>query len=462
MKCRLFVPITKVDLERREVWGVLAEEAVDKVREIFDYAGSKPHFQAWSDDFAKRTGGVSLGNLREMHGQTAAGKFIAMDFDDAAKKVRVGAKVVDEAAWQKCAEGVYTGFSLGGAYVSREPDATRKNVTRYVAKPSEGSLVDNPCMVGATFEALKADGSTELRKFQAPAAVAPTRAALVALRDRGAAALAALMATGLAADAPLGKGLWSVGRLASLLDDLRWLTSDATDEADYEGDGSTVPARLAASVRALGDALVAMAEEEVAEATAALPGDAGGLALLAARTDGLEKSGRRNSSADQKRLNSMHDTSVALGADCAATKAAPVGAVEGAEMDATQLKAALDERDTVLTKGLTESVTKAIGETVEKAIATALTEPKAQRDALTKALEAQGARLAALETSPGPGKGVASVAAEKALGLDPVDDPLSDANIAKIADPMERALALTKRAHRTPRPMYPIGAAATA
>jgi len=151
---------------------VLAEEAVDKSNEIFDYESSKPHFLKWNQEFRDRTIQLtpdepSVGNLREMHGKTktAAGKFVKMEYDDDAKQIRVCAKVVDDQAWQKCVSGVYTGFSIGGDYAKTWADPVIKGATRYTAKPVEGSLVDNPCMYGAEFEMVKSDGATELRKF---------------------------------------------------------------------------------------------------------------------------------------------------------------------------------------------------------------------------------------------------------------------------------------------------------
>ena len=46
-----FVPITKIDVEKREVHGFLAEEAPDKSGEIFDYETSTPYFKEWSEGF---------------------------------------------------------------------------------------------------------------------------------------------------------------------------------------------------------------------------------------------------------------------------------------------------------------------------------------------------------------------------------------------------------------------------
>lgn len=160
---KLFIPITKIDEQKREVWGTAAVEEQDKVEEVFDYATSKPHFQKWSDEFSQRTSGQSLGNVRAMHGNVAAGKVIAINFDDANKTIPIGTKIVDDDAWQKCREGVYTGFSIGGKYKKRWQDG---KVTRYTAIPTEISLVDNPCMPGATFGVLKSDGSTEQRAFK--------------------------------------------------------------------------------------------------------------------------------------------------------------------------------------------------------------------------------------------------------------------------------------------------------
>ena len=43
----LRIPITKIDRERHEVWGIAAVEEPDRAGEILDYATSKPHFENW-------------------------------------------------------------------------------------------------------------------------------------------------------------------------------------------------------------------------------------------------------------------------------------------------------------------------------------------------------------------------------------------------------------------------------
>lgn len=160
-----FIPITKVDVERREVWGIAAEEAPDKLGEIMDFEASVPHFIAWSKGIQAASGGRSLGNVRAMHGKVAAGKLIHMEPRADSKTIYVGAKVVDEGEWKKVIEGVYTGFSIGGSYGRRWADPQRPQFRRYEAKPIELSLVDNPAMYGATFEVVKANGQVAQTVF---------------------------------------------------------------------------------------------------------------------------------------------------------------------------------------------------------------------------------------------------------------------------------------------------------
>ena len=159
----LFLPLMKVDLDRRLVTGVATAETPDRSGEICDYASSKPYFEKWSIEALEASGGKSLGAVRAMHGRVAAGKLTGIEFDDEAKRVVVAAKIVDDDEWRKVTEGVYTGFSQGGRYVKRWPDPDSSFV-RYTAEPHEISLVDLPCLPDATFEVVK-DGVVEKRAF---------------------------------------------------------------------------------------------------------------------------------------------------------------------------------------------------------------------------------------------------------------------------------------------------------
>jgi hypothetical protein len=167
---QIFIPITKIDAARRLVYGVVTAEKPDVAGEVCDYSTTKPLYQKWSEKFASATDGKSLGNLRAMHGNVAAGKLVEIAFNDTAKRIEICGKVVDDAEWQKVEEGVYTGFSQGGRYLKRWPDPDEPALMRYTAEPLEVSLVDHPCLPEATFAVIKADGSTELRKFKVGAA----------------------------------------------------------------------------------------------------------------------------------------------------------------------------------------------------------------------------------------------------------------------------------------------------
>lgn len=167
----IFVPIAKIDAAKRLVYGLATAEQVDSAGEMCDYESTKPHYEKWSGDIQKASGGKSLGNLRAMHGKVAAGKVTDIAFNDDAKQIEICAKVVDDGEWKKVEEGVYTGFSQGGRYVKRWKDDA--GVQRYTADPVEVSLVDVPCLPSATFEVVKDNGETEMRKF-ATVAKAPT------------------------------------------------------------------------------------------------------------------------------------------------------------------------------------------------------------------------------------------------------------------------------------------------
>lgn len=158
-----YARLVKIDEAARKVTGVAVDEGVDRAREVFDYDTSKPYFEEWSGDVSKASDGKSLGNVREMHGMSAAGRVTELTFDDAAKSITVEVDVVDDAAWKKVLSGVYTGFSLGGKYIKKWTDENGQK--RYTAQPREISLVDLPCVKSATFDVVKADGAIESMHF---------------------------------------------------------------------------------------------------------------------------------------------------------------------------------------------------------------------------------------------------------------------------------------------------------
>jgi hypothetical protein len=168
---KLFIPITKVDVAKRLVYGLATAEVKDRSGETCDYESTKPFYEKWSEGVHKASGGKSYGNVRGQHGKVAAGLLTSINFNDVAKQIEICSEVVDDNEWAKVQKGVYTGFSQGGAYVKRWKGADGEQ--RYTANPGEVSLVDVPCLDVSTFEVIKADGGTELRKFLAAAPEVP-------------------------------------------------------------------------------------------------------------------------------------------------------------------------------------------------------------------------------------------------------------------------------------------------
>jgi hypothetical protein len=163
----IFARIYKIDESTRTVTGRAAQEVLDRSNEIMDYKKSKPFFQRWSAECFQDSGGRSHGNVREMHSNIAAGKLTSIAFDDTEHAIDVEAQIVDDGSWAKCLAGVFTGFSIGGAYQNKTQDILNgKMVTRYTAAPSEISLVDRPCIPSALFEVTKRDGTVMRKHFQ--------------------------------------------------------------------------------------------------------------------------------------------------------------------------------------------------------------------------------------------------------------------------------------------------------
>ena len=162
-----FMRLTKADDAQRMVWGILAAEVADHAKEIMDFETAVPAFKSWSEARSSATDGKSLGNIRAQHGNVVAGVLKEITYDPATKTILGKAHILDENEWNKVQGGAYTGFSIGGAYAKRWPDTSDATLTRYTPMLKEISIVDVPCIPVAKFEYVKADGSTEMRKFKA-------------------------------------------------------------------------------------------------------------------------------------------------------------------------------------------------------------------------------------------------------------------------------------------------------
>jgi len=161
----LHFPITKVNKEKRTVSGFASLDNVDRHGDIVTADASKKAF----DNFR--------GNIREMHGPTAVGKMVDFKedsfFDPETQKKYNGIYVTAyiskgaQDAWEKCLDGTYSGFSIGGnindAKMEKADDNSGKD--RRVIHDydlHELSLVDSPANQLANFFSIEknTDGST--------------------------------------------------------------------------------------------------------------------------------------------------------------------------------------------------------------------------------------------------------------------------------------------------------------
>jgi len=346
----LFCRISKVDEEKRTVTGIGASEFVDAEGEVFDYATSKPYVEAWSAAAVARSQGKSYGNIREMHGLSAAGKLSEpVIFDDTQKFVILTCYVSDDAAWAKCLDGTYTGFSICGPVIGEKwSDPTQPGVKRFTCSPIEFSLVDLPCNPDAVFTAVKAGGVTEERKFKAAAAVEETPV-----------------------PETVKKSMYSICDLACAIASLRWIQDDLAYEADYDGDNSPIPDKLKSWLTEGCNILVDLTREETSE--------------LAMQMKSMQAFGTK---VLQKALSAPPQDSVAKAADTTAAQAAPITKqgdspeIEDEMDEATKAQIAAAEQNSAKALDLatkTNEAVTALGSAVEKFMTALGAEPVAAK-----------------------------------------------------------------------------------
>ena len=147
-----FVAFSKIDDERRMVYGLASDETLDADDEVIDYEATKKAVQEWAE----------WRNIREMHGSSAVGVAEEIYLDDEQRALYIAARVVDDQAWQKVKEGVYKGFSIGGKVLKKVLDIVDarsiRRVVDYVLL--EISLVDRPANPSARFSLVKRGGAS--------------------------------------------------------------------------------------------------------------------------------------------------------------------------------------------------------------------------------------------------------------------------------------------------------------
>lgn len=443
---RLGVSITKVDKEKRTVRGRATAEVTDAHGQIVDYATAKAVIQTWK------------GNVREMHQPNAVGKALEVECVDATKEIFVTSYISKgaEDTWQKVLEGVLSEYSIGARAVVKTEKVDGKPVEKlYLTKMNELSVVDAGACPGCSFDIVKMDGeqpviaqemtagelgepaAADVSKLEGtvdpatPATVAEFAALLATPMAERVTRLEALIARG--AEVVVQKRMESYDiRLAlQAIACLEELVANEWWEAKYaENDGQPADPEAAAQIEMLRNAAelvlgflisefmgqfeavsVEVAEGDVAEAAKAahIAKRATAAAVLPNLSVLLEKVGRRHSKTDEQMLKSIHDNSVALGAECAAEKAvtvvAEVHAVEVPAAAATEQTPAPAGSDVTKLEGLLTETTKALTQAQDTI--------RAQAESLSAVTE----RIQRLEAQPMPGGPVTrAVPIAKSLG----------------------------------------------
>ncbi len=396
---------------------------------------------------------MKFANVREMHkSDKAAGTVLEMEVQDDGR-TWVKTHIVDAEACKKVEHKVYKGFSIGGKVTAR--DADDKTIIKAI-KLSEISLVDRPANPDSIFTFAKVDDGEgdgagagvdatkpAVKEGEKPAAVDAKETETKTVEpakepetkdkpaDEGKDA-----AAGKKDD--VKKGMGHVSSLAYILKEIQWLVADQEAEAAREGDGSQVPAEIMNWLRDGGKLLVAMVTEEVGELTGDDDGGEADMLVLSAkakdlmkvactsedaekfvkgfdkmlgrRADVLAKAGKRNSSADQKHLNAIHDAACAMGAACDTTKAA------AGKDDIAKRAADVDAIAKVLENIDGDDVVAKVGE-------------------LVKIVDTVMKRVVELEAMPKPAKAILSTVNKSGDATQP--EKTEDETIAKTDTPVD-------------------------
>lgn len=134
-----FVPISKIDEEKRMVYGFASTPDLDSQGEVVEIDAIKNALPEY----------MKFPTIREMHQPNAVGTTKSTRVS--AKGLEIGAKIVDDNAWNKVKEGVLRGFSIGGSVIDKVDNAIKSLFL------TEISLVDVPANRKAKITLFKAE-----------------------------------------------------------------------------------------------------------------------------------------------------------------------------------------------------------------------------------------------------------------------------------------------------------------
>lgn len=250
---RTYFEVRNVDAGDGEMYleGVSDTGLPNRRGMLLDYETSRPHIVAFVKEFEDRTGGASKGPLRIMHDEdasAAAGKIVNLDLNDDDKTIPVRVHVVDEVAKTKVSASVLNAFSwfwrsVGAPWKDAELTAKHgKPIYRFTGRPVELSLVDSPGVPGTGFTIENADFGLEEDDMDE--------------KDES---------TKPEGGEEIKNGVYTAGRLMSLLEDLTYVQTAIASEESKEGDSDEIPAELRDAIKALAPVVTKYAAEQIAE-----------------------------------------------------------------------------------------------------------------------------------------------------------------------------------------------------
>jgi len=250
---RTYFEVRNVDAGDGEMYleGVSDTGLPNRRGMLLDYETSRPHIVAFVKEFEDRTGGASKGPLRIMHDEdasAAAGKIVNLDLNDDDKTIPVRVHVVDEVAKTKVSASVLNAFSwfwrsVGAPWKDAELTAKHgKPIYRFTGRPVELSLVDSPGVPGTGFTIENADFGLEEDDMDE--------------KDES---------TKPEGGEEIKNGVYTAGRLMSLLEGLTYVQTAIASEESKEGDSNEIPEELRDAIKALAPVVTKYAAEQIAE-----------------------------------------------------------------------------------------------------------------------------------------------------------------------------------------------------
>lgn len=138
-----FIKISKIDPDKRLVFGYASTTDLDSQGEIVELEGMKKALPSY----------MKFPTIREMHQAKAVGKTETGVIDN--KGLFIQAKIVADDAWKMVKEGVYKGFSIGGRIKQKMGNVIKD------LDLTEISLVDVPANKAAVITLFKKDSNNK-------------------------------------------------------------------------------------------------------------------------------------------------------------------------------------------------------------------------------------------------------------------------------------------------------------